>query len=315
MPTPAPSQTAGETDVPLIEQTIGDNFDATVSRFADREALVDVAQGRRWTYAELRRDVDELARGLLAAGIAKGDRVGIWAPNCAQWTLVQYATAKVGAILVTINPSYRTHELEYVLRQAGVRMIVAAPRFRTNDYAAMIEEVRGAVAGLEQVVLIGTDSWHALVDDAARVTAEQLSDVQASLENNDPINIQYTSGTTGFPRAQHSATATSSTTASSSGSSATIRSRTGSAFRCPSTTASAWSWATSRARPTVPRWSSPRPGSTRRRPCGRPRRSGSPPSTECRRCSSPSGTCPASATSTSPGSARASWPAHPARPS
>jgi len=200
MPTPPPSQTAGETDVPLIEQTIGDNFDATVSRFADRAALVDVAQGRRWTYAELRRDVDELARGLLAAGIAKGDRVGIWAPNCAQWTLVQYATAKVGAILVTLNPSYRTHELEYVLRQAGVRIIVAAPRFRTNDYAAMIEEVRGAVAGLEQVVLIGTDSWHALIDDAARVTAEQLSDVQASLDNNDPINIQYTSGTTGFPK-------------------------------------------------------------------------------------------------------------------
>jgi len=200
MPPPALSQTAGETDVPLIEETIGDNLDATVARFGDREALVDVASGRRWTYTELRRDVDELARGLLAAGIVKGDRVGIWAPNCAEWTLVQYATAKIGAILVNVNPSYRTHELEYVLRQAGVRMIVAAPAFRTSDYAAMIEEVRGKVTGLEQVVLIGTQSWEELVAGAVDVSLERLGQAQGSLDNRDPINIQYTSGTTGFPK-------------------------------------------------------------------------------------------------------------------
>ncbi len=200
MPPPALSQTAGETDVPLIEETIGDNLDATVARFGDREALVDVASGRRWTYTELRRDVDELARGLLAAGIVKGDRVGIWAPNCAEWTLVQYATAKIGAILVNVNPSYRTHELEYVLRQAGVRMIVAAPAFRTSDYAAMIEEVRGKVTGLEQVVLIGTQSWEELVAGAVDVSLERLAQAQGSLDNRDPINIQYTSGTTGFPK-------------------------------------------------------------------------------------------------------------------
>ena len=200
MSAPALSHTSGETDVPLLEQTIGDNFDATVARFSDREALVDVHQGRRWTYAELARDVAQLARGLIAAGIGKGDRVGIWAPNCAEWVMVQYATAKMGAILVNINPSYRTHELEYVLGQAGIRMIVAAPSFRTSDYAAMIEEVRGTVAGLEQVVLIGTPSWDALVAGGAEVTPERLAQIQSGLDNNDAINIQYTSGTTGFPK-------------------------------------------------------------------------------------------------------------------
>jgi fatty-acyl-CoA synthase len=194
------SHTAGETDAPLIEQTIGDNFDATVARFPDREALVDVAQDARWTWSELQRDVDRAARGFLAAGIEKGDRVGIWAPNCAEWTVVQFATAKIGAILVNINPAYRTHELRYVLDQAGIRMIVAAPSFKTSDYAAMIEEVRGELPGLEKVVLIGTDSWRELLAGAERVTPDALAEIQAGLDNGDPINIQYTSGTTGFPK-------------------------------------------------------------------------------------------------------------------
>ena len=194
------SHTAGETDVPLIEQTIGDNFDATVARFPDREALVDVAQGARWTWSELKRDVDVAARGFLAAGVEKGDRVGIWAPNCAEWTIVQFATAKIGAILVNINPAYRTHELKYVLGQAGIRMIVAAPSFKTSDYAAMIEEVRGELPGLEQVVLIGTDSWRDLMAGAERVSPDNLAETQSGLDNGDAINIQYTSGTTGFPK-------------------------------------------------------------------------------------------------------------------
>ena len=197
---PALSYTAGETDAPLIEQTIGDNFDATVARYPDREALVDVEQGTRWTWAELKRDVDVAARGFVAAGIEKGDRVGIWAPNCAEWTIVQFATAKLGAILVNINPAYRTHELKYVLGQAGIRMIVAAPSFKTSDYAAMIDEVRGDVAGLEQVVLIGTDSWRDLLAGAERVSPEHLAQIQAGLANTEAINIQYTSGTTGFPK-------------------------------------------------------------------------------------------------------------------
>ena len=190
----------GETDVPLIETTIGTNLDDTVRRFGDREALVDVAQGTRWTYAELGRDVDTLARALLGAGIVPGDRVGIWAPNCSEWVLVQYATAKMGAILVNINPAYRTHELQYVLNQSGVKLLVAAPSFKTSDYAAMIEQIRDEVPGLERVVLLGSTSWEALLAGAASVTDARLADVAAGLTPLDPINIQYTSGTTGFPK-------------------------------------------------------------------------------------------------------------------
>ena len=195
-----PSYAAGETDVPLIEATIGDTFDQTARRYADREALVECATGRRWTWAQLQADVDRAARGFLAAGIQPGDRVGIWAPNCAEWTITQFATAKVGAILVTINPAYRTHELGFVLGQAGVRMLVATPSFKSSDYAAMIDQVRADVPDLEQVVLIGTQSWDALLAGADRRSAEDLAQVQAALTNTDPINIQYTSGTTGFPK-------------------------------------------------------------------------------------------------------------------
>ncbi|WP_076258518.1 AMP-binding protein [Intrasporangium flavum] len=197
---PALSHTRGESEPPLIEQTIGDNLDATVARFGDREALVDVTQGRRWTYTELQRDVDALARALLAVGVRTGDRVGIWAPNCSEWTLVQYATAKMGAILVNINPAYRAHELQYVLKQAGISTLVAAESFRTSDYRGMVEEVRDEVPGLERVVYIGTPDWDDLVARAGEVSAEELARVQAGLSNTDAINIQYTSGTTGFPK-------------------------------------------------------------------------------------------------------------------
>src|SRR6201990_817992 len=149
------SYASGISDVPLLGETIGANFERAVARFGDREALVDVAAGRRWTYAELDAEVNRLARGLLARGVAKGDRVGIWAPNCAEWVLTQYATAKVGAILVNINPAYRTSELEFVLNQSGARLLVAAQRLKTSDYAAMIDEVRPRCAALEEVVLLG----------------------------------------------------------------------------------------------------------------------------------------------------------------
>ena len=195
-----PSYASGISDVPLLGDTIGDNLDRTVAAHGDRDALVECATDRRWTYRELSADVDALALGLLAAGIDKGDRVGIWAPNCAEWTLLQYATAKVGAILVNINPSYRSHELEYVLNQAGVRMLVSAPSFKTSDYAAMIAEVRPSCAALEQVVLIGQDSWNSLLEQGKRGDAGRLARQQAALSADDPINIQYTSGTTGFPK-------------------------------------------------------------------------------------------------------------------
>jgi len=194
------SHTAGETDVPLLEQTIPDNLDATVAAFGEREALVDVAQGIRWTYAEFGAEVSRLARALLASGITKGERVGIWAPNGAQWTVVQYATAKIGAILVNINPSYRTHELEFVLTQAGISAVFLAESFKTSDYVAMLDEVRPSCPGVRDSYVFGQDSWDALLGRAEEVTAEQVAEVQAGLDPHDAINIQYTSGTTGFPK-------------------------------------------------------------------------------------------------------------------
>src|SRR6201986_672182 len=153
------SYSSGESATPLLGDTIGGNFDAAVRAFGDREALVDRAGGgdsvRRWIYAELAADVDALALGLLELGIGKGDRVGIWAPNCPEWTMTQYATAKIGAILVNINPAYRTRELEFGLNQSGITLLVAAERLKTSDYAAMIAEVRPRCAGLKTVVLIG----------------------------------------------------------------------------------------------------------------------------------------------------------------
>lgn len=200
IPDPALSHTVGPTEPPLLEQTIGDNLDATVERFGDRDALVDRAQGIRWSYAELGAEVDRLARGLVAAGIEKGDRVGIWAPNCAEWTLVQFATAKVGAILVNINPAYRTHELTYVLNQSGVRLLVTAASFKSSDYVSMVEQARGDCPALESVVVLGQDSWSDLLARADEVSPERLTMLQHALDPRDPINIQYTSGTTGFPK-------------------------------------------------------------------------------------------------------------------
>ncbi|SFK62775.1 AMP-binding protein [Amycolatopsis sacchari] len=193
-----PSYSSGTSDVPLLGDTIGDNFDRTVQAFGDRDALVDRASGRRWTYAELAAEVDALALGLLDLGIGKGDRVGIWAPNCAEWTFTQYATAKIGAILVNINPAYRSHELEFVLNQAGIRLLIAAEKFKTSDYAGMIEEVRPRCERLEHVALIGGELWNSLLDNGKRADRVALEGIPLAAD--DPINIQYTSGTTGFPK-------------------------------------------------------------------------------------------------------------------
>src|SRR3954451_2312828 len=192
------SYAAGETSPPLLEETIGANLQRIAAEHGDREALVEVATGRRWTYRELDAEVDVLARGLLATGIQKGDRVGIWAPNCAEWLLVQYATAKVGAILVNVNPAYRSHELEYVLRQSGMRLLFSASAFKSSDYAAMIEEVSGGVETLERTVFVDRDEWEEFA--SATVDREAIAARMASQSFDDPINVQYTSGTTGFPK-------------------------------------------------------------------------------------------------------------------
>ncbi len=192
------SYSSGESATALLGDTIGANFDATVRAFADREALVDRSAGRRWTYGELAADVEALALGLLEMGVAKGDRVGIWAPNCAEWTLTQYATAKIGAILVNINPAYRTRELEFVLNQSGTRLLVAAEKVKTSDYAGMIAEVRPNCPALTEVVLLGTPEWQSLLASGRALDRGALDRIE--LDTDDPINIQYTSGTTGFPK-------------------------------------------------------------------------------------------------------------------
>jgi fatty-acyl-CoA synthase len=192
------SYASGVAAKPLIGETIGENLERAVARFGDHEALVVRHQDIRLTYAELDEQIDRLACGLLAAGLDKGDRLGIWAPNCAEWVLVQYATAKAGVILVNVNPAYRTSELEYALRQSGCRMLVAARAFKTSDYSAMIDEVRGGLPKLEWVVLLDSPEWDEL--RAGGASRDELRERAASLDPDDPINIQYTSGTTGFPK-------------------------------------------------------------------------------------------------------------------
>ncbi|HEX9065991.1 MAG TPA: AMP-binding protein [Streptosporangiaceae bacterium] len=199
------SYSHGASAHPLLGETIGENLGRVAAAHPEAEALVDVPTGRRWTYAAFDADTDTLARGLIAAGLQAGDRVGIWAPNCAEWVLLQYATAKAGIVLVNINPAYRSHELGYALRQSGVRVLVSAESFKTSNYRGMVEEVRPDLPALEEVIYLGTPAWDAL---AAGDTGnagdsdedDRLAEREASLAFDDPINIQYTSGTTGFPK-------------------------------------------------------------------------------------------------------------------
>ena len=194
------SYSSGTATTALLGETIGSNLDRTAAAHPGNEALVDVASRRRWTYAQFVADVDRLARGLLARGIGKGDRVGIWAVNCPEWLLVQYATARIGAIMVNINPAYRTHELAYVLRQSGVSMLVASTEYKTSDYRAMARDVAGECPQLRETVHIGTADWEALKSAGDEVGEERLRAAEAVLSCDDPVNIQYTSGTTGFPK-------------------------------------------------------------------------------------------------------------------
>jgi len=197
------SYSSGTSDTALLGDTIGDNLARTVLRVPGAEALVDVPTGRRWTYAELDVDVTALALGLLAQGVQAGDRIGIWSPNCPEWTLLQYATAKVGAVLVNVNPAYRSHELDYVLQQSGMRMLVSAVANKTSDYRAMINEVRAQSPDLSDVVYLGEASWDALVAAGSAASTDGLAVLKermATLSSDDAINIQYTSGTTGFPK-------------------------------------------------------------------------------------------------------------------
>jgi fatty-acyl-CoA synthase len=184
----------------LIGETIPTNLIHTIQEHADREAIVSLHQGIRWTYREFGDRVRDLAKSMMHAGLEKGDRVGLWAPNYAEWTLVQYATAEIGVILVNINPAYRTHELKYALDQSGCRWIIASPEFKTSNYVDMVSAVSDDVATLEKAIFFWTDEWNHLTEGDEMVSDEALADRRDSLRPGDPINIQYTSGTTGFPK-------------------------------------------------------------------------------------------------------------------
>jgi fatty-acyl-CoA synthase len=198
--TAAPSYAAGISDTPLLGETIGDNLARTAARFADSAALIECATGRRWTYREFDAAVDRLALGLLSLDLAAGERVGIWAPNCAEWVLLQYATARVGVVLVNLNPAYRTYELAYALNQSGCRVIVCAQSFKTSNYVEMVDAVRDEVPALETVIYFGTTEWGQLASGGDSPSTDAVRDRAATLSPDDPINIQYTSGTTGFPK-------------------------------------------------------------------------------------------------------------------
>ncbi|UMY60058.1 AMP-binding protein [Pseudomonas sp. LS.1a] len=214
-----PSYTRGRQDQALLTQTIGQAFDATVARFADGEALVSRHQGLRYSWRQLAEQVEVHARALMALGVNTGDRVGIWSPNCAQWCILQLASAKVGAILVNINPAYRVGELEYVLRQSGCRWLVCADAFKTSDYHAMVQELAPELASaipgemvserlpdLRGVVSLAANPpagflpWQALAERAGQTSVEACAARQQSLQFDQPVNIQYTSGTTGAPK-------------------------------------------------------------------------------------------------------------------
>lgn len=195
----APSYVSGPSTTPLLGETIGENLRRTVERFPDREALVSVYQGYRATYRQFWEETSLVARGLLVRGVKKGDRVGIWAPNRYEWVVWQYATARIGAIMVTVNPAYRVHELEYALKQSGVSMLALSRTFRNADYVAMVREVRLRCPELRQTLVID-DEWSALKHDALRLSEQELTRLERDLQFDEPINIQYTSGTTGFPK-------------------------------------------------------------------------------------------------------------------
>jgi fatty-acyl-CoA synthase len=198
------SYAKGATDEPLLEKTIGQALRDAAREWGDDLALVSRHQGIRWTWTELDREVDRIATGLLDRGVTKGDRVGIWAPNCAEWTVLQFATARIGAVLVTINPAYRTSEVEYALNKVGCTFLVSAARFKSSDYIAMLRELGPAkLPMLRGMVALGAEAhdgfepWVAL---RAQPDMERLEAVAATLHQNDAINIQFTSGTTGFPK-------------------------------------------------------------------------------------------------------------------
>ncbi len=216
---PLPSYVCGASNIPLLGETIGEHFSRAAARWPEREALVVRHQNIRWSYAELKGRVDELAAGLLALGLEPGDRIGIWAPNCCEWVLTQFASARAGLILVTVNPAYRVSELEHALRKSGCKALILAPSFKTSDYLGMLRRLAPEIAStkpgqlraprlpdLRLVIHLGegTEAGMLSFNDLQRASGaaelSRLEELSKQLQFDDPINIQFTSGTTGAPK-------------------------------------------------------------------------------------------------------------------
>ena len=193
------SYTNGASNIPLLGETIDENLRKTVAKFPNNDALISAHQHYRATYIEFYEQVTAVAKGLIALGVKTGDRVGIWSPNCYEWTLLQYATAKIGAIMVNINPAYRTSELIYVINQSGLSYIFSAIQFKTSHYKKMIEDAREFTDTLRKEVYWG-ESWEYFLAQGKKVSDEKLQAYEAKVQFDDPVNIQYTSGTTGNPK-------------------------------------------------------------------------------------------------------------------
>src|SRR5687767_8378924 len=193
------SYTHGPSLIPLLGETIGDNLRNTFRKYPDRDALVSVHQDYKASYKEFWEQVTTVAKAFLALSVQKGDRVGIWSPNRYEWVLIQYATARIGAILVNINPAYRTAELAYALNQSGVSVLVSALVFKGSDYRSMIDEVKVLCEELRKTIYLDAD-WVSFLELAKTITDEELDLIENKLQFDEPINIQYTSGTTGFPK-------------------------------------------------------------------------------------------------------------------
>jgi len=189
----------GLSDIPLLGETITENLRRTVERFPDREALVVPHQNYRATYLEFWNDIEQVSKGLLAYGIKKGDRVGIWSPNRFEWVLIQFATARIGAIMVNINPGYKAQELNFALKQSGVSLLVMSKGFRKTNYIEILNEVRSSCVHLRDILVIDHD-WDKLISKGESISDQDLIAIESSLEFDEAVNIQYTSGTTGFPK-------------------------------------------------------------------------------------------------------------------
>lgn len=191
--------THGASSVALLGETIDENLKKTVAKYADQEALICSHQNYRATYKEFYDQVVEVAKGLIALGVKRGERVGVWSPNCYQWTLLQYATAKIGVILVNINPAYRTSELIYVINQSGLSVMFSALQFKSSNYKKMMDDAREFTDTIHKAIF-WDESWEHFLKEGKQISDETLRKYEQKVQFDDPVNIQYTSGTTGNPK-------------------------------------------------------------------------------------------------------------------